>query len=107
MKVGDQVKIKDGSCMLCREGTTLVHFQSGEEPIGRCKDTFTVLATGCRLPSFDSPLPSYNDTIIVNNTTFVMWFCSESVNLKLVTACEELTVDEISRRLGYEVKIVK
>lgn len=107
MKVGDQVKIKDGSYMLCREGTTLVHFQSGEEPIGRCKDTFTVLAMDCRLPAFDSPFPYYNDTVIVNNTTFVTWFCKGNVNLKLVPACEELTVDEISRRLGYEVKIVK
>lgn len=107
MKVGDQVKIKDGSYMLCREGTTLVHFQSGDEPIGHCKDTFTVLAIGCVLPSFDSPKRNFNDTIIVNNNTFVMWLCKENVNLKLVPACEELTVEEISRRLGYEVKIVK
>ena len=109
MKVGDQVKIKDGSFMLTVSDGALSGYGKSENTryIGMCNGLFTVVAVGCQLPIGETlTLGRVNDTIISHNSTGEIWFCNQFVNLKSELAVE-LTVDEISRRLGYEVKIVK
>ena len=114
MKVGDQVKIKDGSYMLTVKDGKLSHTGSSAstDVIGWCKDSFTIVATYCTLPADAQPVTRIiqNDTVIVNNSNGEIWFCAEKTNLSLFEPeipAVELTVSEISKRLGYEVKIVK
>ena len=110
MGVGDQVKIKDGSFMITVANSKLSEHggYTSTNHIGLCKDDFTVIAVNMKLPVGESINVRTNDTIIVHNPTGEVWFCSEGRNLiSNSVPTVELTVSEISKRLGYEVKIVK
>lgn len=110
MKVGDKVKVKDGSYMMTiRDGQlTTIANSKRYHCIGKCKDEFTVIATGLKLPTPELYKHLIvNDTIIINDMDGSIWYCSKEVNLKSINEVKEMTMAEIIGILGYEIKIKK
>ena len=85
-KVGQQVKIVDGSYMKTVRDGKLTSSDPGSEHnvIGKNTDTWTILATGLRLPEMEIYKPFLGNkcnTIIQNNGNGDIWFCNAKINL--------------------------
>ena len=104
MKTGTKVKIIDGGYMLTINDGQLSHAGSYATTItlGWCKDTFTIIDHGNYPAHNDNRKGFRNNTMIVNDCTGEVWFCSE-INIR---SAKRFTRKELYRIVGYEFDII-
>lgn len=90
MKIGQKVKIKDGSYMMTVTPKGIAHNSEEIKCIGMNQDIWTIIAKNCKLPTDNNCNFRYglngdiisNNTIIRNDSNGEVWFCVENISLQ-------------------------
>ena len=108
MKVGDKVKVIDGSWMMTIRNGELYHLGASPQTrtIGWCKDSFTIVAIGSGFPIDDDCIGTRgfdsNTIMAVHDPTKEIWFGS-SINFSVIRP--KLTLDELYSIVGYKFEL--
>jgi len=107
LKLGDKVKIKDGSYMNTIVNGEFTHTTKDIPIIGHNMDVWEVIMCNIDIKGDESITYKNprNNTAIVNTRNKEVWFCNTKFNIYQYEI-KEYTMDELKSIVGHEFKIV-